>query len=166
MLLLETTLSHVIVESDRPLAIVSARRPDQSGQDNLESTKRLAAAARDAGFGFQVVEGNWTSSGAQEWPVLVVADVNSGSHLLGHCRNWMKEFEQDFVLFRKAASPDILHFVADGSRKGALVGTVRLESGGLILPDGRTFTFGRAFHAAGWFTGLAYSRGAEIGVAL
>jgi hypothetical protein len=168
VLLFETTLSHIVavLESNRTLAIVSARRPDQTDRENLECAKSLAAAARDAGFGFTVIEGTWSASGVREWLVLVVADANSGSHLLGHCRKWMKEFEQNFCLFRNADSPDILQIEADGKRKGVLVGSVRLEPSGLTLPDGRSFTFGRTFQAASWLTGLAHSQGANVGGAL
>jgi hypothetical protein len=43
VLLLETTLTHIVavLESDRPLAIVSADRRDQTDQNNLDRTKRL-----------------------------------------------------------------------------------------------------------------------------
>jgi hypothetical protein len=168
MLLLETTLTHVVaaLESDRPLAIISADRPDRTDQESLEHTKRLAADARDAGFSFQVIEGRWSPSGARAWFVLVVADVNTAANLLGHCRKWMKEFEQDWFLLRNADSRDILQIVADGSRKGALVGSVRVEPGRLTLPDGRSFTFERAYWAAGWFTGLAHSQGVEVGITI
>ena len=160
MLLLEPTLTHVVaaLESDRPLAIVSADRPDPD-QENLECAKDLAAAARDAGFSFHLIEGSWSVSGARIWLVLVVADVNTAAHLLGRCRKWIKEFEQNLFLFRNAHSRDILQIVADGSRKGVLVGSVRLEPGRLTLPDGRSFTFERAFQTAGWLTALAHSQG-------
>ncbi len=168
MLLLETTLIHVVaaLESDRPIAIVPAHRPDQGDQDTLECAKGLATAARDAGFSFHVIEGRWTASGAPQRSVLVVADVNTAAHLLGRCRKWMREFEQNVFLFRNAESLDILQIVADGSRKGAVVGRVRLESGRLTLPDGRSFTFERAFQAAGWLTAMAHSRGAAVGATL
>ena len=165
MLLLETTFNQIaaVLESDRPLAILSADRPDCGDQDNLERTKRLAAAARDAGCGFQVIEGRWGASGAREWLVLVVAAVNRAPHLLGHGRKWTTEFEQDLFLFRNANSPDILHIVVDGSRKGVLMGNARLESGGITFADGPSFAFGRAFQAAGWLTGMAHSKGAVVG---
>ena len=168
MLLLEATLSKVVavLESERPLAILSASRPEKTHQNNLDSTKHLAAAARDARFGFTLIEGNWSASGAQEWLVLVVADANRGSHLLGHCRKWIREFERDFFLIRNADSADIVQIVADGGRKGVLTGGVRVESGGLKLPDGRSFEFSRAFYPAGWFTGLAHSSGANVGVTI
>jgi hypothetical protein len=166
MLLLQATLTHIVavLESDRPLAIVSADRPDRTDQENLECAKGLAAAARDAGFSFHVIQGRWSVSGAQAWFVLIVADVNTAALLLGRCRKWMKEFEQDWFLFRNADSRDILQIVADGSRKGALVGGVRLGLGRLTLPDGQSFTFERAFQTAGWLTAMAHSRGANVGV--
>jgi hypothetical protein len=168
VLLLETTLTHIVtvLESDRPIAIVSAGWPDRTHQENLERSKRLAAVSRDAGFSFHVVEGSWSTSEARQWVVLIVGDVNTAAHLLGQCRKWMKEFEQDWFLFRNADSRDILEIVADGSRKGAVVGRVRVEPGRLTLLDGRSFTFERAFQTAGWLTAMAHSRGAEVGVTI
>jgi hypothetical protein len=151
---------------DHSIALITACRPDRTDHENLERTKRLAAAARDAGYGFTVIDGHWTGSGGREWFVLVVADANRGSHLLGQCRRWLKEFEQDFFLFRYGDSQDILQILADGSRKGVQLGIVRLEPGGLTLHDDRSFIFARVFQDAGWFTGLAHSRGANVGITL
>ena len=168
MLLLEATLTHIVtvLESDRPLAIVSADRPDRTDQENLECAKDLAAASRDAGFSFHVIEGSWSGTGPPVWLVLVVADANTASILLGLCRKWMKEFEQGWFLFRNADSRDILQIVADGSRKGALVGSVRLEPSRLTLPDRHSVTFERAFQTAGWLTAMAHSHGASVGVTI
>lgn len=100
MLLLETPLSRIedLLEANRPFAIVSAYRPDYGDQENLERTKRLAAA-RDAGYGFNLIEGHLVGSLSDQWLVIVIAHANRASHLLGHCRKWTKEFEQDFFVF-------------------------------------------------------------------
>jgi hypothetical protein len=168
VLLLETTLTHVVtvLESDRPLAIMSADWTDRIHQENLERTKRLSLVAGEAGFSFHVIEGSWSASGPRAWFVLVVADVNTASNLLGQCRKWMKEFERDLFLFRNADSRDILQIAADGSRKGAVVGTVRVEPARLTFPNGRSFTFERTFQTAGWLTAMAHSRGANVGVTI
>ena len=168
MLLLEATFAHVVaaLESDRPLAIVSVNRDDRTDQENLECAKRLAAVARDAGFSFHVIEGRWIASGTRIWLVLAVADVNTASILLGLCRKWMKELDRGLFLFRNADSRDIVQIVADGSRKGSVVGRVRLEPSRLTLADGLSLTFERAFQTAGWLTAMAHSRGAEVGITI
>jgi hypothetical protein len=166
LLLLETSLTHVVTvfESDRPLAIVSACWRDRTNKENLERNKRLAAAARDTGFGFYVIQGHWAGSPSRQWLVVVVADANRSSHLLGHCRMWAKEFDQYCSVL--GTSDSLIQFARDGSRKGVQLGTVRLEPSGITLHDGRSFTFERAFQTAGWFTGLAQSRGANVGVTI
>ncbi len=158
MLLIETALRQITtaLQADH-LAIISASRSDRSDEENLERTKLLAAAARDAGFGFQVVEGRWTGSQSREWLLLVIADANRASHLLGLGRKWAEQFDQRFFII--GTPDDLAQIGADGNRKRIRLGSVRLEPSALIFPDARSFVFEREFRSSGWFTAMAHSRG-------
>jgi hypothetical protein len=166
MLFLESNLRQITaaLKTGRPLTLISACCWNRSDQENLDNTELVASSGRDAGFNFAAIEGHWTESAAREWWLMMIAERNRASHLLGHARRWTKRLGRDFSIFRRSDSMG--RFGAYDSPKGLCTKSVDVGPNGIVFPDGRKFEFEKAYISVGFVTGLAHSKGAAVGVML
>lgn len=108
-LLEETTLSRVFrhLQNEKiPVLIMSAYRAGQTEKQNKADTLRLTQQIRANKYGFFYLDGYWTykEQGDEftdhEVSVFVVGNEGDNGKLLGLARKWVKEFDQEAVLFK------------------------------------------------------------------
>lgn len=104
----ESSLARVYshFESDKPVALITAFRGENTYAENVSRNKELAASVRKAGFGFVYVDGAWIENKGEpnevevsEVSLLIVGDSGSDSKLYDLCVTASQKYNQDgFIL--------------------------------------------------------------------
>lgn len=105
----EASLSRVWqhVNSDRPIALLTAFRNEYTREENLVRNRALSADIRKAGYGFFFVDGYWIENQGTPAEVHVAEDSifvigNAGKHseFLNSMIKFGKQYNQDAVLVK------------------------------------------------------------------
>ncbi len=121
----ETDLSRVYehFESERPIAILSAFREEDSYSENDAHNRLLACKFKKAKYGYFFLEGHWevddagNKSPAKEDSVLALGTANDSGRLKKLALTLAKQYEQESVLFKSEGQTGVSLIYQDGTVK-------------------------------------------------
>ena len=168
--LTEASLSRVWqhLESDRPVALLTAFRGEYTREENVQRNKQLAATLRQAGYGYFFVDGYWVENQGTDRETHVAEDSIFAIGTAGkeeEFRNLIKKlgnhYDQDAVIV-KDGNGIILH-----TNDGAEINLGSFKPGNLAQAytklrknkRSNTFVFESERTDAGWLGKLAQSKG-------
>lgn len=114
--LTEASLSRVWqhVNSDRPIALLTAFRNEYSQEENVSRNKRLAATIKNLGYGFFFVDGAWIENQGtpdevhvSEDSLFVIGDPGTDEQFLADIVAQGAKYNQDAVLVKTTAGPKL-----------------------------------------------------------
>lgn len=163
--LTESPLSRVwahFTNTTYPAGILSAFRGNQPLQSNQQRTWQLATKVRQAGLGYTFVDGTWNERDAhgnavpvKETSLVVIGNPDDNGRLKGLLRSWMREFDQDAVVYKPEDSDTVVLLSRDGSESETPLGTFHANKAADIMTKlrGRTggaFVFEGAYQPMTW----------------
>lgn len=120
--LVETKLSRVITHFKNkgiPVAIATAFRGEYTYKDNLKRNKKLASDIKSNGYGYVYVDGHWIEKGdnndGKEDSILIIGNENDNGKLLGLVKKWVKQYNQDAIVFKPEGTEKVELVFQSGS---------------------------------------------------
>lgn len=164
----EASLSRVWqhVNSDRPIATISAFRHEYTQEQNVQRNKSLAAKIRGLGYGYFFLDGYWVETNPdthEEVPVkedslFVIGDVGDDDEFIRSMVALAREFDQEAVLIKSTKGANLYDqngnaFLNVGELKAGKMGQIYSKMRN--NKQSNTFVFENERDGAGWFSKLA-----------
>jgi len=119
----EASLSRVFkhLDSDRPVAILTAFRGNFTYKENVKRNKELAASIKNEGYGYFFVDGHWVEeegnneTDTSEDSIFVIGDKNDSGRLKSLVIKLMKKYDQDAVVFKSETEKSTSLLFQNGS---------------------------------------------------
>lgn len=162
----ETSLSRVWqhVNSNKPLAIMTAYRNEHTTQENKQRNLELSKLVREQGWGYFWVDGYWVEDQGTdketkvvERSLFIIANEKEEDKLFSQVKKWIKKYNQDAAVVKKAEDKNVFLLFKDGEFKQIGKWTPgKVAQAYSKLKNGRTFVFENA-----WVEGNVMSRFAK-----
>lgn len=162
----EASLSRVWqhVNSDRPIAIITAFRHEYTQTQNVQRNKLLAAKIRKLGYGYFFLDGYWIEKGpdsqvpVKEDSLFVIGDIGSDDEFIRNLVSLTREFDQEAVLIKSVNGANLYNqsgmpFLNVGELKAGKMGQIysKLRNN----KQSNTFIFENERDGSNWFSKLA-----------
>ena len=114
----EITLTRVFrhfQNKEIPVAIITAFRNTRTYKDNKSKNLVLASKIKNAGYGYVYVDGYWVETDEEtgekvdvrEDSILIIGQKNDNGKMKGFLKKWIKEYNQEAVIFKNEGSYSI-----------------------------------------------------------